>query len=94
MTPTPDAQGSVAAMLDADADAVQEDVARLSRRIETLESEIVEARSRREEQARRMVEMRTAANILREVGLRSSIVKGVLFVEVDYQPKRPEGAAR
>jgi hypothetical protein len=89
MTP---GDGSVATMLDNDADALQQDIARLSRLIEKLEAEIVEARSTREEQARRMVEMRTAANILREVGLRSSLVKGVPMVEVDYQPKRQGGS--
>jgi hypothetical protein len=83
---------SVADMLDGDADALMENVTFLSTRIERLERDIVEARHDREEAARRAVEMRAAANVLREVGLRSSLVKGVPYVEMDYQPKRPEGA--
>lgn len=80
---------SVAETLEGDANFHASEVERLNRDIEEAEARIVQLRARRINSARIAAESRAAVNVLREVGLRSSIVDGVVNVAMDYQPQRP-----
>ncbi len=83
-------QGDMAFFLDEQAAELRRQGERLIRDIEDRERELVNLRGNRDDAFRRAAEATTAANILREVGLRSSMLNGAPFIEVDYQPKRPE----
>jgi hypothetical protein len=65
---------------------------RLIKEIEERERELVDLRDRRDKAFVQAAEMRTAANILREVGLRAEMTRDGPLVAVDYQPKRPDPA--
>jgi hypothetical protein len=65
---------------------------RLIREIEQREVELVNLRQHRDAAFVRAAEMRTAANILREVGLRAEMTSKGPLVSVDYQPTRPPSA--
>lgn len=76
---------------------LDEEAAELTRRGESLirdierrEKELVNLRDHRDNAFRRAAEMRTAASILRDVGLRSETTLDGPFIALDYVPKRPE----
>jgi hypothetical protein len=58
------------------------------------EAELVNLRQHRDAAFVRAAEMRTAANILREVGLRAEMTSGGPLVSVDYQPTRPAASKK
>lgn len=84
---------STADFLGAQARVDHEEGERLRSEIERLEELLVSLRGERDEMFRRAAEMRAAANILREVGLRSEMTAKGPVVAVDYTPKRPETTA-
>ncbi len=83
---------TTADFLDIEADTLEGTGRRLIGEIEHRERELVNLREHRDQAFRRAVEMRTAANILRDVGLRSETLPGGPTVHLDYVPQRPEAA--
>jgi hypothetical protein len=78
-----------AEFLDRTADVEEGTGRRLIGEIEARERELVNLRDHRDDAFRRAAELRTAANILRDVGLRSETTPSGPFVALDYVPKRP-----
>lgn len=76
--------------LDEQAAALRREGDSLVREIERTEKELVNLRDHRDSAFRRAAEMTTAANIIRDVGLRSETTPDGPFVALDYVPRRPD----
>lgn len=81
--------GSVVDLLEAEAEQAHQSARRIAEKIEQAERDLVKLRDQRDEWIRLAVEARAGANMLRDIGLRSSMVNGAPLLEVDYTPKRP-----